>query len=438
MYVRWTPVPEPQTESWRFQLVDSAQYFGFVDDEVPAELETAVMAFCEAFDPLERSSMIILVDEFTGAAFAECHVLASKICGLGTTDVPLDPDDSPEYRANRDIETSHSAFEQMKSDAKGGRKFSNIVCEFSPEKEKPLEVVGGQHRFEAISQAMDEGQDVHHGIKVYFSLTKEQRLDVQVISNTNISVPTDLLDRMYATLEGADLRQWCQKVNLLEKGQDFADKNKRGNPITVKEARTFIANFLLGQEVAADKFETIDTTPQVVESGKREPKLWKSIKDQYPAMWADEGLLEAGKQFARLINAQREHFRDSKSKKLKGKVDHIYKTKNVALLAGWAFVTGALQSNKPRLTKHYALADGKTKDPLRADLLANGKHATDPEAYRGLGFRSDPKERGRFTELFWLHAEKGGGFSAKLVDTAIKGYEAKRAHLAFVEGKAKL
>ena len=419
-------------------MTDSVKYFGFEDDEVPTELETSISQFCMTFDPLERSSMIVLVDDFTGAAFTECHVTASMICNLGTTDVALDPDDSPEYRANRDIVISHSAFDQMKSDAKAGRKFSNIVCEFSPGKERPLEVVGGQHRFEAIASALDEGHDVHHGLKVYFSLTKEQRLDVQVISNANISVPTDLLDRMYATLEGADLRLWCQKVDLLEKGQDFADRNKRGNPITVKEVRTFIVNYLLGTKVVVDNFGTVDTTPQVVESGKREPKLWKEVKENNPDLWSDKGLLEAGKQFAKLINAQREHFRDGKSKKLKGKVDHIYKTKNIALLAGWAFVAGSLQSNATRLAKHYSLADEKSKDPLRADLLANGKHATDPEAYRGLGFRSDPKERGRFTELFWLHAEKGGGFSAKLIDTAIKGYEAKRAHLAFVEGKAKL
>lgn len=113
-------------------MADNVKYFGFDDDEAPDDLEAAVIAFCTEFDPLERLSMIVLVDEFTGAAFAECHVLASMICGLGTTDVPLDPDDSPEYRANRDIVTSHSAFEQMKSDAIAGRKFSNIVCEFSP------------------------------------------------------------------------------------------------------------------------------------------------------------------------------------------------------------------------------------------------------------------------------------------------------------------
>jgi hypothetical protein len=401
-------------------LADKVEFFGFEDDQSGSELETAVLDFCAGFDPLERAGMVVLVDELTGAAFTECHILASKMISSGTTDVPLDPDESPEYRANREVVTSHSAFEQMKADAVLGRKFSNIVCEFSPGAGKPLQVIGGQHRFEAISNALKSKIDVHHGAKIYFSLTKEQRLDVQVISNTNISVPADLLDRMYATLEGADLREWCQKCGLLEKGQDFSDKNKRGNPITVKEARTFIVNFLTGKNVPETTFGSIDTTPQVVESGKREPVAWKKAKDEHPNLWKDTELLEAAKQFAKLIDAQREFFRDGKSKKLKGKADHIYKTKNAALLAGWAFVAGALQKNATRLKRHYDLANIKGKDPLRADFLAKGKHATDPEAYRGLGFRSDPKERGRFAELFWLQAEKGGGLTPGMIDTAIK------------------
>src|SRR5690606_20126516 len=121
--------------------------------------------------------------------------------------------------------------------------------------------------------SVSSGVDVHHGLKVYFSLNKEQRLDVQVISNTNIAVPTDLLDRMYATIEGTDLREWCQKCGLLEKGKDFADVGKRGNPMTVKEARTFIVNYFLGSAIPPDKFETMETTPEVVESGKRDPKI---------------------------------------------------------------------------------------------------------------------------------------------------------------------
>lgn len=417
---------------------DSIIFSGFEDTVDTAELEEAAKTFCEEFDPLERSAMIILKDDLTGAAFTECHVQADRIIAKGTTDVPLDPDEAPEYRANRDVVYSHAAFERMQQDALQGRKFSNIVCEYSPTKKLSLEVIGGQHRFEAIAGCASSGVNVHHGLKVYFNLNKEQRLDVQVISNTNISVPTDLLDRMFATIEGTDLREWCQKCGLLEKGRDFADMNKKGNPITVKEARTFIVNYFLGRAIAPEKFESVETTPAVVESGTRNPKLWTDVKDKHPELWSDAGLLKAGKEFASLINAQVEFYRDPKSKKLKGKADQIYKTKNVALLAAWAFVAGSLQANPTRLERHYGLRTPKAKDPLKAELLVKGKHHTDSESYRGLGFRSDAKERGRFTQLFWLQAEKGGGFTAAMIDSSIKGYEAKRANLAYEESKSKI
>lgn len=418
--------------------MDGVVFSGFEDEMAGSDLEEAVLSFCEQFDPIEREAIVVLVDDLTGAAFTECHVSASLIVSKGTTDVPLDPDESPEYRANRDVATSHAAFEQMKDDALKGRKFSNIVCEYAPAKAKSLEVIGGQHRFEAIAMAAGDGVDVHHGLKVYFNLTKEQRLDVQVISNTNISVPTDLLDRMYATMEGKDLRVWCQKAGLLEKGQDFADKSKRGQPMTVKEVRTFIVNFYLGKAIPSDKFETVETAPQVVASGERHPKAWEDTLKNNPDLWIDPKLLEAGKQFAALIAAQAEHFWDSKSKKLKGKPDQIHKTKNIALLAAWAFVAGALQENDQRLQRHYALRQSKNRDPLRADLLVKGRHTTDADSYRGLGFRSDAKERGRFTQLFWLQAEKGSGFTSAMIDSAIKGYEAKRAQLVYQESKSKI
>lgn len=66
---------------------------------------------------------------------------------------------------------------------------------------------------------------------------------------------------------------------------------------------------------------------------------------------------------------------------------------------------------------------------MNAAALAKGKHASDAENYRGLGFRTDAKERGRFVELFYLQAEKGEGITAPLVDLAIKKYHAKQAIL---------
>ena len=77
----------------------------------------------------------------------------------------------------------------MLDDAKKQRMFSNIVCEYNiiNQPEKPLKIIGGQHRYLAIENALKEGINEYHGIKIYFLLDKEQRLDVQMISNTNIS-----------------------------------------------------------------------------------------------------------------------------------------------------------------------------------------------------------------------------------------------------------
>ncbi|MBD3665969.1 hypothetical protein H9Q16_18685 [Sulfitobacter sp. TSTF-M16] len=386
--------------------------------------------FVELFDPLERENLTLLRDHRTGAVFIECHILASKITSLGTTDVPLDAEASAEYRANRDVVADHAAFEQMRSDAVEGRRFSNIVAEFDGEADEPLKIIGGQHRFEAISEAQEEDVDIEHGVKVYFQLDNEQRLDVQIISNTNISVSKELLDRMFETLAGAELRDWCQKCGLLEKKQDFADKPGRSNPITVKEARSFITNYYLGKAVDSADWASRDTTPQLVESGKREPVIWRETKQRHPELWKDPKLRGAGKAFAALRAAQMAAFYDNTKDKYMGPADYRHKAKNLALLAGWAFVAGCLSENLTRLKRHYSLAEkGKSKDPLRADLLANGRHSTDPANYRGLGYRSDPKERGRFAELFWLQAEKGLGISKKGIELAIQEYEAKQANL---------
>ena len=48
---------------------------------------------------------------------------------------------------------------------------------------------------------------------------------------------------------------------------------------------------------------------------------------------------------------------------------------------------------------------------------------------------TDPKERGRFVELFYLQAEKGEGIATHLVDLAIKKYHAKHALLEVKEAE---
>ena len=105
--------------------------------KVPAKLKTPaekvlplVETFIKTCQPLESQSLYLLVDNCTGALFCECHIRADTLILQGTVDVPLDPDEQPEYRANRELVEDHAAYERMKVDAQSGRAFSNLVTEF--------------------------------------------------------------------------------------------------------------------------------------------------------------------------------------------------------------------------------------------------------------------------------------------------------------------
>ena len=84
--------------------------------------------------PYEAADGIdVFVDACKLARYCECHITAEKLIELATIDVPLDPDEQGEYRANREILADHAAFQAMKEDAKKRRTFSNIVAEFTTE-----------------------------------------------------------------------------------------------------------------------------------------------------------------------------------------------------------------------------------------------------------------------------------------------------------------
>jgi len=388
--------------------------------------EALIQQFINSLEPAESAETLhVFIDARTSALYSECHIKADKLISLATTDVPLDPEEQPEYRANREIVADHSAFLTMKDDAKRRRSFSNIVTEYTTEfdEDHPLKVIGGQHRYEAIKEALAAGVNEIHGIKVYFGLTSEQRLDAQLISNTVIAVPTDLFDRMQETMRGPELRDWCQKVGLLEPGQDFADKRERGAQITVRAARTFILNYVFGEGVAQDEFDRTDTSPKICKSGVADND-WETLHKN-KKIWKDAKLESAGRAFAGLVQAQRKAFEAKKA----GAQDSKEKALNYAVLSAWAYTAGLLSTNQARLDRHFALKDQAGRDPLNATALAKGRHITDSENYRGLGYRTDAKERGRFVELFYLQAEKGDGVTVPLVDLAIKKYHAKQAVL---------
>ncbi|MGH9448702.1 MAG: hypothetical protein ACRD3O_23755, partial [Terriglobia bacterium] len=146
--------------------------------------ENLVYEFIKKFEPSESADVLhLFVDARTLALFSECHIRADRLIALSTTDVPIDPEEQAEYRANREIVADHTAFIAMKDDAKQRRSFSNLVAEFTTEfdEQHPLKIIGGQHRFESIKEALESGVNEVHGLKVYFGLTSEQRLDAQLI-----------------------------------------------------------------------------------------------------------------------------------------------------------------------------------------------------------------------------------------------------------------
>lgn len=374
---------------------------------------TQLQEFEERFSPIEgKNCLLILSDKRTSASFCECHIKGSLIVQFGTTDTPLDPENQPEYRANRDVELNHIAFTAMKADALKGRSFSNIVAEYdtSLDPEHPLKIVGGQHRFLAIQEAVAAGIDELHGVKVYFGLDMQQRIDVQAISNTNITVSKALLDRMRETERGPGLRSWCQAVGILAAGEDFSAKPGRGK-IYVRLVRTFITDYMKGSQVV--DFAKSVTTPVICPSGK-EDEDWARLLETHPGIWKDEKLLRAGKEFALLVSAQRAAFKGKKSKP-----DYPDKALNIAITAGWAYVAGALCGNEVRLENHFGLRKHHKPDPLSAEKLSGGRFKSDPASYRGLGNRTDAKEAGRSAEVFWLQAEKGEGLTASMIKKGI-------------------
>lgn len=136
------------------------------------------------------------------------------------------------------------------------------------------------------------------------------------------------------------------------------------------------------------------------------------------------------------ISLRSDFFGDPETERRRN-IDFAEKASNYAILSAWSYTAGILSSNKIRLGRHFSLRKEKERDPLNAAVLAGGRHKTDPENYRGLGYRTDAKERGRLVELFFLQAEKGEGIKKPLVDLAIKKFHAKQAMSEVWEAEAK-
>jgi hypothetical protein len=339
----------------------------------------------------------------------------------------LDGDDEDDiYQLNREIQEDPTAFQQMIKDAAEGRSFEDIVLEYDKtyRPKQPLKVYGGQHRLTAIMRAESLKGSIVHGVRVYFGLTREQKVEIATINNTAIAVSNDLLDRVREDFLGPQLRDWCQRVGLLEEGQNFADKRAPDVP-SVRLARSLIVNFHLAKKA-------LDI------QGLHQPILCKSggLDDNYLKVrsefdWDEPSAIEMGEQFARLNKVQRESVM---SREEDSNAEFARKALSLSVVASWSYAAGLFQRNGDYLKNLYSLPDNikPPGDPLNAKALSAARFpGTDEDNYRGLGTRSSPRELGRMLEVFLVLALKQKKKIAKdLANTAIQTYEAKRINSA--------
>ena len=386
-----------------------------------------IKEFLDTFKPYEIKNgarLVLYFDEKSGAYYFTCHLDGSTLASHCDLDASLDSDDDNEiYKLNRDITEDQAAYRLMEEDASKGRSYEDMVIEYdtSYRKNKPLKVYGGQHRIRALTKAERQKGLVSHGIRVYFDLSREQKVEIATVNNTSIAVPNDLLDRMREQLLGSELRDWCQSVGLLDKGEDFADRKSPDAP-TVRIARTLLVNFFRGIDANDDDFHQ----PVLCKSGGID-ESYMEVRKRID--WSDERLINMGKQFARLHALQRERVN---SREENNYAEFARKALSLAVVASWAYAVGFFQRNPEHLKNHYALPESVSPpgDPLNAKALSDARlKGTDPDTYRGLGARSSSGELGRMFEVFLVQATKASKkkITKELANAAIQSYEAKKA-----------
>lgn len=372
------------------------------------KVERSVRAFLDLASTFESENSLpinIFQDGVSSAYYAKVSLKASTALDLCDLNAKLDFDVSDSYRANRDLKLTNNAYLKMQDDAKNGREFNDINVEFNQEYEskKPLKVWGGQHRTQAITKGAVQ-TDRFHGFRVYFNLTKEQRTEVALISNTNIAVSNDTFDRILEeTRFGDSLRNWCRSVGLLKNGEDFPDSAGSSERITVKKARSFIVNFYNGKDqgdhLTAEELDKNIYEPFLTTTGLQIDTRYAAVMTEHD-IDKDESLREAGRRFVALHNAQVRAITDNPQ--LKGKKPYRNKALIESVLCGWSFVSGLLQNHSERLKNHYQVpkVNSKVTDPLNANEMATYKHELDKATYRGLGTRSSLEDRQRLAQLF--------------------------------------
>lgn len=375
-----------------------------------AEVEATVKAFLKEIPTAEKTGnipVVIYQDGVRKSYYIRSAISGETMAKVVSFDARLDPKSGDTFRGNRELLLKHTTFLRMKSDAQNEREFNDIVAEYitSYLPDKPLKVWGGQHRAKAITDAyLDKKVSRYHGFRIYFCLSKEQRTELALISNTNIAASNDLFDRqLEETFVGPHLRKWCTKVGLLKSGEDFPDTASRAERITTQAARSFVVNYFkgkqMGEQLSDNQLDRNIYEPYLCRSGIVLDEEYRTLTEQMgSALWTDKGLIEAAKAFSILHAAQYEAIKKSKvnsrSFRMKALVPSV--------LAAWSFVAGLLVSHPSRLQVHFAVPQPPkdAPDPLNAEEMAKFRFYQDTDSHRGLGVRSTLKDRQRMAQVF--------------------------------------
>lgn len=396
-----------------------------------------VKEFLEKIETLEKKEELpvtVFQDGVKKSYYLRCAISGKTMSRTVSLDARLNPESGETFRDNREILQTHNTFIRMKQDAENEREFNDIIAEYitSYIPDKPLKIWGGQHRSRAIIDAYETKKvSRYHGFRVYVNLTKEQRTELALISNTSIAVSNDLFDRqLEETYMGPSLRKWCTRVGLLKEGEDFPDVGAHAERITTQGARSFIVNYFKGLATGKQIIETeLDRNvyePYLCSTGINLDEEYRTLVEKMGKdLWTDKGLLEAGKAFARLHRAQYAAIKKSdinfKNFRMKAMVPSV--------LTAWSFVAGLLQSHPNRLAVHLVPPSPPkdAPDPLNAKEMAEFRYYQDIETYRGLGTRSIMKDRQRMAQVFLARSlSPEAVLDRKLLDQAVNQFAALR------------
>lgn len=422
------------------------------DYPVPDEVLSEIEKFRKNTPTFERKHSLplsIFLDKKSGAFYTECHIFGEDFVKYSDPDaiIDSDPDLLEEQRANREIEENNFYFIQMVEDANKGRSFSDMIVEFdtSYAENKPLKILGGQHRNKAMVQAVKNKMNVYHGIKVYFNLTKDQKVEIMRIANTNINVADDLRDRLQEeTLSPTGmLKEFARATGMLKEDDNFSDKRRYEEDFSpsVRMVRSFIVNFFEGTAYKGKDLDADAVEPYLCKSGQNIDARYLKQFDKFAKItgkFDDVKLIEAGKMFAKLHDMQYK-----KAENIKGTAKKEYKIKSfsLAVITSWAFAAGALQKFPERLKKLYSLPDlSGDDDPLNAKAMSVSKHPVFDanKNYRGLATRSDSTERGRLLLLFLEYSKSSKGkISEPMCNSAIETFHSNRDKIRSEENRKK-